>query len=68
MSSGAEIHLPLSRSRKDRRARIDLGEWFGLDSGPFVTLAFYAETHGDLRSLFIVREIDNVQDRNLVNR
>jgi hypothetical protein len=59
----------LSRDQgKDRRARIDLGEWFGLDSGPFVTLAFYAETHGDLRSLFIVREIDNVQDRNLVNR
>ena len=59
----------LSRDQgKDCRALIDLGEWFGLDSGPFVTLAFYAETLGDLRSLFIVREIDNVEDRNLVNR
>jgi hypothetical protein len=44
----------------------DLGEYFGLDVGPFVKLAFYAAKRGNLHSLFIVREIDNAQDRNLV--
>ena len=43
------------------------GPYFGLDVGPFVKLAFYAAKKGNLHSLFIVREIDNVQNRNLVN-
>lgn len=43
------------------------GDYFGLDVGPFVKLAFYAAKKGNLHSLFIVREIDNIHDRNLVN-
>jgi hypothetical protein len=43
------------------------GPYFGLDVGPFVKLAFYAAKKATLHSIFIVREIDNVQDRNLVN-
>lgn len=43
-----------------------LGPWFGLDLGPFVKLAFYAAKRGNLHSLFVVHEIDNVEDRNHV--
>ncbi len=46
----------------------DLGPFFGLDVGPFVKLAFYAAKRGNLHSLYVVREIDNTQDRNLVQR
>jgi hypothetical protein len=35
--------------------------------GPFVKLSFYATMSGTLHSMFVVREIDNVQDRNLVH-
>lgn len=45
----------------------DIGPWFGLDVGPFVKLAFYAAKRGNLHSLFVVREIDNEQDRNLIS-
>ena len=44
-----------------------VGGYFGLDVGPFVKLAFYAAKKGNLHSLFIVREIDNIQERNLIN-
>lgn len=43
----------------------NIGEYFGLDIGPFVKLAFYAAKRGNLKSLFIVREIDDEQTRNL---
>ncbi len=43
-----------------------LGDYFGLDIGPFVKLAFYAAKRGNLHSLFIVRQIDDTQTRNLV--
>jgi hypothetical protein len=43
-----------------------MGPYFGLDVGPFVKLAFYAAKRGNLHSLYIVREIDNVEERNLV--
>jgi hypothetical protein len=45
----------------------EMGEYFGLDVGPFTKLAFYAAKRGNFQSLFVVREIDNVNDRNLVN-
>lgn len=44
-----------------------MGEYFGIDVGPFVKLAFYAAKRGNLHSIFIVREIENVTTRNLVN-
>jgi hypothetical protein len=54
---------------KEKTAAVDkkLGHFFGLDVGPFVKLAYYAARRGNLHSLFIVREIDNVESRNLVN-
>lgn len=45
----------------------DMGPFFGLDVGPFAKLAFYAAKRGNLHSLYVVREIDNPNDRNLVN-
>jgi len=47
----------------DRR----VGSWFGIDAGPFAKLAFFAATSATLNSLFVVREINNTQDRDLVN-
>jgi hypothetical protein len=44
----------------------DMGQYFGLDVGPFVKLAFYAAKRGNLHLLFVVREINNEIDRNLV--
>jgi len=44
-----------------------VGEFFGLDVGPFVKLAFYAAKKGNLHSLFFVREINDTINRQLVN-
>ena len=44
-----------------------VGDFFGIDVGPFVKLAFYAAKKGNLHSLFFVREIDDTINRNLVN-
>jgi hypothetical protein len=44
-----------------------VGDFFGLDVGPFVKLAFYAAKRGNLHSVFVVREIDNPIERNLLN-
>jgi hypothetical protein len=54
---------------KEKTAAFDkrTGDYFGLDVGPFVKLAYYAVRRGNLHSLFIVREIDSVERRNLVN-
>ena len=43
-----------------------VGEYFGLDIGPFVKLAFYAAKKGNLHSLFVVRQIDDTTSRQLV--
>ena len=45
----------------------DMGPFFGLHVGTFAKLAFYASKRGNLHSLYVVREIDNPHDRNLVN-
>jgi hypothetical protein len=44
-----------------------VGDYFGLDAGPFVKLAFYAAKQGNFNSLFVVREIDDMTTRNLNN-
>jgi hypothetical protein len=64
---GQQLTYPLEIKEKTSASDGKLGEFFGLDLGPFVKLAFYAAKRGNLHSLFIVREIDNVDDRNLVN-
>jgi hypothetical protein len=64
---GRQLTYPLEIKEKTAGSDRALGQFFGLDVGPFVKLAFYAANRGNLHSLFIVREIDNVQDRNLIN-
>jgi len=64
---GQQHTYPLEIKEKTSFADTGLGNVFGLDVGPFVKLAYYAARRGNLHSLFIVREIDNVDDRNLVD-
>jgi len=64
---GERYTYPIEIKEKTQAQSPNLGSYFGLDLGPFVKLAFYAARRGNLRSLFIVREIDTVEDRNLVN-
>ena len=64
---GEQFTYPLEVKEKTPAADSKMGEFFGLDVGPFVKLAFYAAKRGHLHSLFIVREINNVEQRELVN-
>ena len=64
---GQRYTYPLEIKEKTAATDRGLGEYFGLDIGPFVKLAYYAARQGNLHSLFIVREIDNVDERNLVD-
>lgn len=63
---GQQFTYPVEIKEKTVGDSSKLGPYFGLDLGPFVKLAFFAVKRGHLRALFIVREIDNVNDRNLV--
>lgn len=63
---GQQHTYPVEIKEKTPANSRDLGPFFGLDVGPFVKLAFYAAKRGNLHSLYVVREIDNEQDRNLV--
>ena len=64
---GQQFTYPIEIKEKtvanDRR----VGDYFGIDVGPFVKLAFYAAKKGNLHSLFFVREINNTDQRQLVN-
>lgn len=57
---------PLEIKEKTVARDNNRGDYFGLDVGPFAKLAFYASRMSHLRSLFVVREIDDVATRNLV--
>ena len=63
---GQQHTYPLEIKEKTPAKDRKLGEYFGLDIGPFVKLAFYAAKRGNLHSIFVVREIDNEDDRELV--
>jgi hypothetical protein len=63
---GQQHTYPIEIKEKTPAPSRDLGPFFGLDVGPFVKLAFYAAKRGNLHSLYVVREIDNVDERNLV--
>lgn len=62
---GRRDAYPLEIKEKTARPDPSIGDFFGLDLGPFAKLAFYAARRGNLKSLFIVREIDDVNNRNL---
>jgi hypothetical protein len=64
---GQQHTYPLEIKEKTPAPSKDLGPYFGLDVGPFVKLAFYAAKRGNLHSIFVVREIDSAETRNLVN-
>lgn len=64
---GQQYTYPIEIKEKTSASDKKLGEYFGLDVGPFVKLAFYAAKKGNLHSLYIVREINNVEERNLLS-
>ncbi len=64
---GQQYTYPIEIKEKTPATDNKLGDYFGLDIGPFVKLAFYAAKRGNLHSLFVVREIDNIDERNLVH-
>lgn len=64
---GQQHTYPIEIKEKTAGTDKQLGDYFGLDAGPFVKLAFYAAKGGNLHSIFVVREIDDTQRRNLVN-
>ncbi|MCX6969307.1 MAG: hypothetical protein NTV93_04015 [Verrucomicrobia bacterium] len=63
---GQQFTYPLEVKEKTAATDSRLGHYFGLDVGPFVKLAYYAAKRGNLQSLFIVREINNTDERALV--
>lgn len=63
---GERYTYPIEIKEKATAHDTDLGDWFGLDTGPFVKLAHYAARRGNLHSLFIVREVDDTPERNFV--
>jgi hypothetical protein len=64
---GQQFTYPLEIKEKTKAYDKKMGDYFGLDLGPFVKLAFYASKRGNLHSIFIVREIDDITGRNLIN-
>lgn len=64
---GQQYTYPIEIKEKTAGHDNKVGDFFGLDVGPFVKLAFYAAKKGNLHSLFFVREIDDVVNRGLVN-
>ncbi|SRR5712692_2401668 len=63
---GQQFTYPLEIKEKTSAPSNRLGDFFGLDVGPFVKLAHYVARRGNLRSLFVVREIADPESRELV--
>jgi hypothetical protein len=63
---GQQHTYPVEIKEKTVAKDPSVGHCFGLDVGRFVKLAFYAAKKGNLHTLIVVREIDNVRDRELV--
>jgi len=64
---GRQYTYPIEVKEKTVATDSRLGDYFGLDLGPFVKLAHYAAKRGNLHSLFVVREIADVESRELIN-
>lgn len=62
---GSQFTYPLEIKEKTSAPDRNLGEFFGLDVGPFVKLAFYSAKRGNLHSMFVVREITDMETREL---
>ncbi|PFI74702.1 hypothetical protein [Bacillus cereus] len=65
---GNQNTYPLEIKEKTAGNDPDIGEYFGLDIGPYVKLSsFAALRNGNLNSIFVVREIDSIENRRLLN-
>lgn len=64
---GQQYTYPIEIKEKTVANDNKVGDYFGIDIGPFVKLAFYAAKKGNLHSLFFVREINDTTQRQLVN-
>jgi len=64
---GEKFTYPLEIKEKTPGNDSRLGDFFGIDVGPFVKLAYYASQKGNMNSLFVVKEIDDINTRNLVS-
>ena len=60
---GQRVTYPIEVKEKTAAKDGDMGEYFGLDVGPYVKLAYYAAQQGQMQSLFVVREIRDVEKR-----
>ena len=63
---GKNIAYPLEIKEKTIASDRKIGDYFGIDVGPFTKLAFYAARRGNMHSLFIVRQIRDTAKRDLV--
>ncbi len=61
----SQFTYPLEIKEKTSAPDRNLGDFFGLDVGPFVKLAFYSAKRGNLHSMFVVREITDTDTREL---
>ncbi len=62
---GSQYTYPLEIKEKTCAPDRNLGDFFGLDVGPFVKLAYYSAKRGNLHSMFVVREITDTETREL---
>lgn len=64
---GERFTYPVEIKEKTSAKDNSVGEYFGIDVGPFVKLAHFAARKGNMNALFIVREIADRDDRELKN-
>jgi hypothetical protein len=60
---GSNVTYPLEIKEKTAANDKDMGDYFGLDVGPFVKLAYYAAQQGQMESIFVVHEIKDKTTR-----
>jgi hypothetical protein len=60
---GSRFTYPIEIKEKSVARDTSMGEYFGLDIGPYVKLSFYSARRENFKSLFIVREVDESLDR-----
>lgn len=56
---GQNKTYPVEIKEKTAGKSEDMGDYFGLDIGPFVKLAYFAAKRGQMHSLFVVHEIED---------
>ena len=62
---GQHATYPVEIKEKTRANDPYMGDYFGIDVGPFAKLSTFTSFGSELKGLFVVREIDNVTSRSL---